>query len=258
MNGRTLNNLSETDLYIRFLRLEEHVLDGRTPQQFNTDQFVEEANLASRDEIAELAPVTSVDGETGDVDTNLDHSDTQVALNDLYIQAAKHDFELALEQINYLRGDFNIYANSDDIKSQNNVTLSLREYTSTVGYVELETDATSGTITHDISEAAIQPTEAIIGNDVTITENGGIITENGGITYTLVGDNGNTVTISESEIDTKVDTSNLTSHIVELKVELTRAWTTDTSPRLQSWGVYFDGSRLSSWFEVNQTGLSTV
>ena len=246
MNGRTLNNLSETDLYIRFLRLEDQVLDGRTPQQFNTDQFVEEANLASRDEIAELA-VTSVDGETGDVD----HTDIQVALNDLYIQAAKHDFELALEQINYLRGDFNIYANSDDIKSQNNVTLSLREYTSTVGYVELETDATSGTITHDISEAAIQPTEAIIGNDLTITENGGI-------TYTLVGDNGNTVTISESEIDTKVDTSNLTSHIVELKVELTRAWTTDTSPRLQSWGVYFDGSRLSSWFEVNQTGLSTV
>jgi len=247
MNGRTLNNLSETDLYIRLLRLEDHVLDGRTPQQFNTDQFVEEANLASRDEIAELAPVTSVDGETGDVD----HTDIQVALNDLYIQAAKHDFELALEQINYLRGDFNIYANSDDIKSQNNVTLSLREYTSTVGYVELETDATSGTITHDISEAAIQPTEAIIGNDLTITENGGI-------TYTLVGDNGNTVTISESEIDTKVDTSNLTSHIVELKVELTRTSTTDTSPRLQSWGVYFDGSRLSSWFEVNQTGLSTV
>lgn len=247
MNGRTLNNLSETDLYIRFLRLEDQVLDGRTPQQFNTDQFVEEANLASRDEIAELAPVTSVDGETGDVD----HTDIQVALNDLYIQAAKHDFELALEQINYLRGDFNIYANSDDIKSQNNVTLSLREYTSTVGYVELETDATSGTITHDISEAAIQPTEAIIGNDLTITENGGI-------TYTLVGDNGNTVTISESEIDTKVDTSNLTSHIVELKVELTRTSTTDTSPRLQSWGVYFDGSRLSSWFEVNQTGLSTV
>lgn len=247
MNGRTLNNLSETDLYIRFLRLEDHVLDGRTPQQFNTDQFVEEANLASRDEIAELAPVTSVDGETGDVD----HTDIQVALMDLYIQAAKHDFELALEQINYLRGDFNIYANSDDIKSQNNVTLSLREYTSTVGYVELETDATSGTITHDISEAAIQPTEAIIGNDLTITENGGI-------TYTLVGDNGNTVTISESEIDTKVDTSNLTSHIVELKVELTRTSTTDTSPRLQSWGVYFDGSRLSSWFEVNQTGLSTV
>lgn len=238
MNGRTLNNLSETDLYIRFLRLEDHVLDGRTPQQFNTDQFVEEANLASRDEIAELAP-------------KFDHTDIQVALMDLYIQAAKHDFELALEQINYLRGDFNIYANSDDIKSQNNVTLSLREYTSTVGYVELETDATSGTITHDISEAAIQPTEAIIGNDLTITENGGI-------TYTLVGDNGNTVTISESEIDTKVDTSNLTSHIVELKVELTRAWTTDTSPRLQSWGVYFDGSRLSSWFEVNQTGLSTV
>lgn len=247
MNGRTLNNLSETDLYIRLLRLEDHVLDGRTPQQFNTDQFVEEANLASRDEIAELAPVTSVDGETGDVD----HTDIQVALNDLYIQAAKHDFELALEQINYLRGDFNIYANSDDIKSQNNVTLSLREYTSTVGYVELETDATSGTITHDISEAAIQPTEAIIGNDLTITENGGI-------TYTLVGDNGNTVTISESEIDTKVDTSNLTSHIVELKVELTRTSTTDTTPRLQSWGVYFDGSRLSSWFEVNQTGLSTV
>jgi hypothetical protein len=247
MNGRTLNNLSETDLYIRLLRLEDHVLDGRTPQQFNTDQFVEEANLASRDEIAELAPVTSVDGETGDVD----HTDIRVALNDLYIQAAKHDFELALEQINYLRGDFNIYANSDDIKSQNNVTLSLREYTSTVGYVELETDATSGTITHDISEAAIQPTEAIIGNDLTITENGGI-------TYTLVGDNGNTVTISESEIDTKVDTSNLTSHIVELKVELTRTSTTDTSPRLQSWGVYFDGSRLSSWFEVNQTGLSTV
>jgi hypothetical protein len=247
MNGRTLNNLSETDLYIRFLRLEEHVLDGRTPQQFNTDQFVEEANLVSRDEIAELAPVTSVDGETDDVD----HTDIQVALMDLYIQAAKHDFELALEQINYLRGDFNIYANSDDIKSQNNVTLSLREYTSTVGYVELETDATSGTITHDISEAAIQPTEAIIGNDLTITENGGI-------TYTLVGDNGNTVTISESEIDTKVDTSNLTSHIVELKVELTRTSTTDTSPRLQSWGVYFDGSRLSSWFEVNQTGLSTV
>jgi len=247
MNGRTLNNLSETDLYIRILRLEDHVLDGRTPQQFNTDQFVEEANLASRDEIAELAPVTSVDGETGDVD----HTDIRVALNDLYIQAAKHDFELALEQINYLRGDFNIYANSDDIKSQNNVTLSLREYTSTVGYVELETDATSGTITHDISEAAIQPTEAIIGNDLTITENGGI-------TYTLVGDNGNTVTISESEIDTKVDTSNLTSHIVELKVELTRTSTTDTSPRLQSWGVYFDGSRLSSWFEVNQTGLSTV
>ena len=247
MNGRTLNNLSETDLYIRLLRLEDHVLDGRTPQQFNTDQFVEEANLASRDEIAELAPVTSVDGETGDVD----HTDIRVALNDLYIQAAKHDFELALEQINYLRGDFNIYANSDDIKSQNNVTLSLREYTSTVGYVELETDATSGTITHDISEAAIQPTEAIIGNDLTITENGGI-------TYTLVGDNGNTVTISESEIDTKVDTSNLTSHIVELKVELTRTSTTDTTPRLQSWGVYFDGSRLSSWFEVNQTGLSTV
>ena len=238
MNGRTLNNLSETDLYIRFLRLEDQVLDGRTPQQFNTDQLVEEANLVSRDEIAELAP-------------KFDHTDIQVALMDLYIQAAKHDFELALEQINYLRGDFNIYANSDDIKSQNNVTLSLREYTSTVGYVELETDATSGTITHDISEAAIQPTEAIIGNDLTITENGGI-------TYTLVGDNGNTVTISESEIDTKVDTSNLTSHIVELKVELTRAWTTDTSPRLQSWGVYFDGSRLSSWFEVNQTGLSKV
>ena len=238
MNGRTLNNLSETDLYTRFLRLEEHVLDGRTPQQFNTDQLVEEANLVSRDEIAELAP-------------KFDHTDIQVALMDLYIQAAKHDFELALEQINYLRGDFNIYANSDDIKSQNNVTLSLREYTSTVGYVELETDATSGTITHDISEAAIQPTEAIIGNDLTITENGGI-------TYTLVGDNGNTVTISESEIDTKVDTSNLTSHIVELKVELTRTSTTDTSPSLQSWGVYFDGSRLSSWFEVNQTGLSTV
>ena len=249
MNGRTLNNLSETDLYIRFLRLEEHVLDGRTPQQFNTDQFVEEANLVSRDEIAELV---------AEVDAKFDHTDIQVALMDLYIQAAKHDFELALEQINYLRGDFNIYANSDDIKSQNNVTLSLRDYYSNVGYVELETDATSGTITHDISEAAIQPTEAIIGNDLTITENGGIITENGGITYTLVGDNGNTVTISESEIDTKVDTSNLTSHIVELKVELTRAWTTDTSPRLQSWGVYFDGSRLSSWFEVNQTGLSTV
>ena len=249
MNGRTLNNLSETDLYTRFLRLEEHVLDGRTPQQFNTDQFVEEANLVSRDEIAELV---------AEVDAKFDHTDIQVALMDLYIQAAKHDFELALEQINYLRGDFNIYANSDDIKSQNNVTLSLRDYYSNVGYVELETDATSGTITHDISEAAIQPTEAIIGNDVTIRENGGIITENGGITYTLVGDNGNTVTISESEIDTKVDTSNLTSHIVELKVELTRAWTTDTSPRLQSWGVYFDGSRLSSWFEVNQTGLSTV
>ena len=249
MNGRTLNNLSETDLYIRFLRLEEHVLDGRTPQQFNTDQLVEEANLVSRDEIAELV---------AEVDAKFDHTDIQVALMDLYIQAAKHDFELALEQINYLRGDFNIYANSDDIKSQNNVTLSLRDYYSNVGYVELETDATSGTITHDISEAAIQPTEAIIGNDVTIRENGGIITENGGITYTLVGDNGNTVTISESEIDTKVDTSNLTSHIVELKVELTRAWTTDTSPRLQSWGVYFDGSRLSSWFEVNQTGLSTV
>jgi len=94
----------------------------------------------------------------------------------------------------------------------------------------------------------------LISKDLSKSENGGFssppssavlsqsadIPTNTDIQYVLRDGNGNTVTITQSDIDTEVDTSNLTSTIIELDINLSQSSPTDAkSPTSKDVMVHF-------------------
>ena len=65
--------------------------------------------------------------------------DVRRAVNDLFIQSARQDFELGLNMLDYRDGQFEVFANDERIRSSNAVELQLGSPLDDLGFVELGT-----------------------------------------------------------------------------------------------------------------------
>jgi len=102
-------------------------------------------------------------------------------------------------------------------------------------------DASSNIYESNASGRLSSGSVVLVSKDLSKAENGGFsnppssavvsqssnILTNTDITYTLRDGNGNTATVTQSDVDTVVDTSNFTSSTVELEVNLSQSTTND-------------------------------
>lgn len=77
------------------------------------------------------------------------------------------------------------------------------------------------------------PTSLVLSQKVTN------LTANNDIQYVARDGNGNTVTLTQSDVDTEVDVSNFTSTVVEIEGQLSRGTVSDANPELDDYMAHF-------------------
>lgn len=250
------NNLSETNLVTRLLRLEKHVLDGKTPNEIDPDTlFGQASNVVTEDEAIELSPIKSVNGKTGNV--KIDHVaglDPRQSINQLAVAIARVEFEQGLEMLDYSDGQYEIYATDENVTEAVGIDVTYGAATADEGTAELATGETTGEIDHVTVDMGVVPNTVVHVDEVES------LPDDADITYRLTDENGNTVDIDRDEIDTEVD---LSEHIetfgVSVTATLTRADTESQSPVLDSWSLYLTGDVPDTdYFDVDEDSITTA
>jgi len=85
-----------------------------------------------------VGTVSADDAIIGNRDVLNTFSSHETSFNDLFIQAARHDFELGLSQLAFRGGQYEIFANNDKITSSAGLSLNLGSPTNDNGYVALQ------------------------------------------------------------------------------------------------------------------------
>jgi hypothetical protein len=180
-------------------------------------------------------------------------SDTRNAVNQLFIDNARQDFELGLNIINMDDGQFEIYANNNRIADSSNVSLSLGSPLNGKGTVSLVSSATSGFTEHIIEDFDFRPNTVVVTDDLETNP------QNGTVTYEIEDENGNIVTIPRSQLNQSVDISNtIETYAVTTRAVLERNSTTNTSPVLDAYSVYVSGQKPDDYLDARVTGVSEV
>jgi len=180
-------------------------------------------------------------------------SDTRNAVNQLFIDNARQDFELGLNIIDMDDGQFEIYANDNRIADSSNVNLSLGSPLNGKGTVSLATSATSGFTEHIIEDFGFRPNSVVVTDDLETNP------QNGTIKYEIEDENGNIVSIPRSQLNKRVDVSGtIETYAVSTRAVLERNSTTDTSPVLDAFSVYISGQKPDDYLDARVTGVSEV
>lgn len=180
-------------------------------------------------------------------------SDTRNAVNQLFIDNARQDFELGLNIIDMDDGQFEIYANNNRIADSSNVSLSLGSPLNGKGTVSLASPATNGFTEHIIEDFDFRPNSVVVTDDLETNP------QNGTVTYEIEDENGNIVTIPRSQLNQRVDVSDtIETYAVSTRAVLERNSTTDTSPVLDAFSVYISGQKPDDYLDATVQTVSEV
>jgi len=180
-------------------------------------------------------------------------SDTRNAVNQLFIDNAKQDFELGLNIIDMDDGQFEIYANDNRIVDSSNVTLNLGSPLNNTGTVSLANSATSGFTEHIIEDFDFRPDSVVVTDDVETNP------QNGTVTYEIEDENGNIVSIPRSQLNQRVDvTDTIETYAISTRAVLERNSTTDTAPVLDAYSIYVSGQKPDNYLDATVTTVSEV
>jgi len=177
-------------------------------------------------------------------------SDTRNAVNQLFIDNARQDFELGLSILEMDDGQFEVYANDNRIAEQSNVDLNLGSPLSGKGTVSLASNETSGFTEHDKEDYGFLPDSVWITDDINTDP------ANGSIEYEIEDENGNVVTVTQSDTESSIDVSNvIETYAVTTRAVLKRDTDSDTSPVLDAYSAYISGQTPDDYLEATVTGV---
>ena len=163
-------------------------------------------------------------------------ADTRRAVNRLFIQTARHDFEIGLTRLDFDDGQFEVYAADERIESDENVTLVFGLPSNDEGYVELADGETTWSTTHVDQDMGFIPDEAVVVDELFSD-----LPDNADVRFEIEDENGNVVTIQRKDLDSTVDASQLETFRVRTRAVLERDTDTDPTPQLDSWANYLSG-----------------
>ncbi|AFH21898.1 hypothetical protein OSG_eHP12_00115 [environmental Halophage eHP-12] len=180
-------------------------------------------------------------------------SDTRNAVNQLFIDNARQDFELGLNIIDMDDGQFEIYANNNRIADSSNVSLNLGSPLNGKGTVSLASSATNGFTEHIIEDFDFRPNSVVVTDDLETNP------QNGTVTYEIEDENANIVTVPRSQLNQRVDVSGtIETYAVSTRAVLERNSTTDTSPVLDAYSVYISGQKPDDYLDATVQTVSEV
>jgi hypothetical protein len=197
--------------------------------------------------------LTANDGTIDGLKIPDDINDTRNAVNQLFIDNARQDFELGLNIIDMDNGQFEIYANDKEIANSSNVNLNLGSPLNGKGTVSIASSATTGFTEHDIEDYGLLPNSVVVTDDINTNP------QNGTVKYEIEDENGNIVTIPRSQLNQSVDISDtIETYAVSTRAVLERNSTTDTSPVLDAYSVYVSGQKPNDYLDAQVTSVSEV
>ena len=170
-------------------------------------------------------------------------ADTRRAVNRLFTQVGRHDFEIGLTRLDFDDGQFEVYADDERIESDENVTLVLGLPSNDEGYVELADGETAGSTTHVEQDMGFIPDEAVVVDELFSD-----LPDNADVKFEIEDENGNVVTIQREDVDSTVDVSQLETFRVRTRAVLERDTDTDPTPQLDSWANYLSGGQPEDGF----------
>ena len=166
--------------------------------------------------------------------------DTRRAINQLFVQTGRHDFELGLARLEYADGQFEVYADDERIAADEDVNLVLGLPSDDEGYVELAEGATEGSTTHAEQDMGFLPDEAVVVDEL-FSE----LPDGADVRYEIEDENGNVVTAGRDDLDSVVDLDAIETFRVTTTAILDRETDTDPTPQVDAWSAYLDGQEPS-------------
>lgn len=176
----------------------------------------------------------------------------QRADNMIFSRLGQHDFELGLQRLEYPFGQFEVYDNSNRVSSTTNINTVYGLESNGNGYVELTSGSLSGNVVHNEKLAESIPDELVVVDTLRNT-----LADGADVYYEVEDDNGNVVTVTRDMLDSIIDVSQVLSGVgITVTAYFERDVDTTTSPQLDSWAVYMEGSEDAPYFEVTEDGTT--
>ena len=204
----------------------------------------------------EKLTVNNLNANTGTIDgveISDELLDARNAINQLFIDNARQDFELGLNIIDMDDGQFEIYANNNEIVETSNVNINFGSPLNGNGIVSLKSGETKGFTEHSIEDYGLLPNTIVVTDDINTNP------QNGTIKYEIEDENGNILTIPRTQLNQSIDVSStIETYAVSTRAVLERNSTTDTAPVLDAYSVYVSGQKPDNYLDARVTGVSEV
>ena len=186
---------------------------------------------------AETATVTdSFTDPGGNTYTGRIGADTRRSVNQLFVQSARQDFELGLTVLDFSDGQFEIFANDDNIEESPGIDINFGSPLDDAGIAELADGETEGYSQHVEEDFGFLPSSAWVTDDVPGLPDGATVE------FEIEDENGNIVRIGRDEVDSDVNLSDdIETYGIETRAVLERDTDTDPTPVLDSYSVYLEG-----------------
>ena len=176
-------------------------------------------------------------------------ADTRRAVNQLFVQTGRHDFELGLARLEYADGQFEVYADDERIVADENVELTLGLPSNDEGYAELADGTTEGSTTHVEQDMGFLADEAVVVDELFSD-----LPDGADVRYEIEDENGNVVTVGRDDLDTVVELDAIETFRVTTTAILDRETDTDPTPQLDAWSAYLDGEQpTGAYMDVSIT-----
>jgi len=224
-------------------------------RQVDAEVSLEDSDFVTEDEAPALAPIQSINGQTGDVVIEQALGvDPRRAINELAVAIARVEFEQGLGMLDYSDGQYEIYATDENVTETTGVDVTYGAATDGEGTAELATDETTGEIEHITVDMGVIPDNAVHVDEVES------LPDDADISYRLTDENGNTIEIDRDDLDTEVD---LSEHIETFGVSVTATFSRPDSdaesPVLDSWSLYLAGDVPdAAYFEVDDDTVTAA
>jgi len=220
------------------------VADWHIPVNQNFQKLVD--NKAEKENINNV-----VESEISTVQSQIDRH--RNSINQLIVDNARQDFELGLNLLEMDNGQFEVYVNNNRIADSSNVNLNLGSTLNGKGTISLSSSSISGFTQHNEEDYGFIPTSMCVTDDINTNP------PNGSIKYEIEDENGNVVTVTQSDTESTIDVSNtIETYAVTTRAVLERNSTTDTSPVLDAYSVYISGQKPDDYLDATVQTVSEV
>ena len=163
-------------------------------------------------------------------------TDTRRSVNQLFVQSARQDFELGLTILEFSDGQFEIFANDDNIEESVGLEVTFGSPLDDAGIAELADGETEGHSQHVEEDFGFLPSSAWVTDDVPELPDGATVE------FEIEDENGNVVRVGRDEVNSDVNLSDdIETYGVETRAVLERDTDTDSTPVLDSYSVYLEG-----------------
>ena len=159
----------------------------------------------------------------------------QALFNDLTREQASVQFELGLEKLDYRAGVYDIYVDETKVETLDDVHIDTDNHT-----LVLDSDVTDGSASYGADEYDFTPDNAVLSID-------GEIPDDASVSVRLVDENGDIVVVEE--VDTIVETDELTTFETDVTFEVERDNTSVDSPEIEDFAIYLNGTEPNEYYE---------